>query len=89
MVHDNRSPDAKTVLTHARFGTHNMVGAACLLSEKLNDILDLNISVLDNGWNWNPTAISEGHIINKPEPLFKKIDPDMIDEELDPTTRIS
>ena len=35
-------------------------------SEKLNDILDLNISVLDNGWNWDPKAMSEGHIINKP-----------------------
>lgn len=58
-------------------------------SEKLNDILNLNTSVLDNGWNWDPKAMSEGHIINKPEPLFKKIDPDMIDEELDPTTRIS
>ena len=33
-------------------------------------------------------SISEGHIINKPEPLFKKIDPDMIDEELTPKKRI-
>ena len=57
-------------------------------SEKLNNILGFKTSVMDTGWNWDPRAISEGHIINKPEPLFKKIDPDMIDEELTPKKRI-
>ena len=57
-------------------------------SEKLNNILGFKTSVMDTGWNWDPRAISECHIINKPEPLFKKIDPDMIDEELTPKKRI-
>ena len=50
-------------------------------SEKLQELLGLPGSVRDEGWSWDRSALRPGCPLPQPEPLFKKLDESVIEEE--------
>ena len=50
-------------------------------SEKLHQMLGLQGSVQDAGWHWEPDSLRQGHTLGKPEPLFAKLDDEVIEAE--------
>ena len=51
-------------------------------TNKLNNLLSIEKSVSECGWNWNPKEIEPGHKINEAHPLFLKLDDSIVEEEL-------
>ena len=48
--------------------------------EKTHDALVYDPPTADV--SWAPSSLPPGHALNKPEPLFKKLDESMVEEEL-------
>ncbi|MCH7626961.1 MAG: class I tRNA ligase family protein, partial [Chloroflexi bacterium] len=50
-------------------------------SEKLHTMLGFEGSVRDSGWTWSPDDLSPGQSMGKPEPLFLKLDEELVEAE--------
>jgi len=50
-------------------------------SEKLHLMLGFHGSPMDNGWNWDPEILISGQKLGTPEPLFHKLDEDLVQHE--------
>ena len=50
-------------------------------SEKLHGMLGLGGRVQDTGWGWERDALKVGDTLGRPEPLFVKLDEDIIESE--------
>ena len=50
-------------------------------SEKLHLMLGFRGSPMDNGWNWDPEILMSGQKLGTPEPLFHKLDEDLVQHE--------
>ena len=50
-------------------------------SERLHTMLGFAGSVRDAGWAWSPDDLSPGQTVEKPEPLFAKLDEEMVEAE--------
>ena len=50
-------------------------------SEKLHKMLGFDGSVQDDGWDWQPESLKAGQSLEKPVPLFVKLDEDIIELE--------
>ncbi len=50
-------------------------------SEKLHQMLGLQGTIQDDGWKWEQGALKPGQKIQKPEPLFAKLDEEIIEAE--------
>ena len=50
-------------------------------SEKLHRMLGLSGTIQETGWRWEPDALSPDRNLPKPEPLFVKLDEEIIEEE--------
>ena len=44
-------------------------------------MLGFSGSVRDSGWTWNPDELSPGQTLEKPEPLFAKLDEELVEAE--------
>jgi methionyl-tRNA synthetase len=51
-------------------------------SERLHRMLGLDGSVQGTGWSWEPDALKAGQSLEKPEPLFEKLDEGIIGDEM-------
>ncbi len=51
-------------------------------SRKVHRILGFKGGVEDEGWNWDPGAIAPGQLLSSPEPLFIKLDEDIVEREV-------
>ena len=49
--------------------------------EKLHTMLGFEGSVVDDGWKWSPTDLSSGQRLEKPAPLFQKLDEAIAEQE--------
>ena len=49
--------------------------------EKLHTMLGFDGSVVDEGWKWSPTDLSAGQRLDKPSPLFQKLDEAIAEQE--------
>jgi methionyl-tRNA synthetase len=50
-------------------------------SEKIHRMLGFAGSVQDDGWNWDSDAVRPGQSVEKPTPLFVKLDEHIVEEE--------
>ena len=50
-------------------------------SQKLHTMLGFDGNVEDRGWSWNPDAMNPGQQLQRPTPLFHKLDEDVIAAE--------
>ena len=50
-------------------------------SQKLHAMLGFDGNVEDRGWSWNPDAMKPGQQLQRPTPLFQKLDEDVIAAE--------
>ncbi|MCH8109582.1 MAG: methionine--tRNA ligase, partial [Chloroflexi bacterium] len=50
-------------------------------SERLHQMLGLQGTIQDDGWKWEQDALKPGQKIQKPEPLFTKLDEEIIEAE--------
>ena len=50
-------------------------------SSKLHQMLGFQGDVQDAGWSWDPDALETGRQLGKPEPMFAKLDEEIIEEE--------
>ena len=50
-------------------------------SERLHTMLGFAGSVRDSGWTWSPDELSPGQSLEKPEPLFAKLDEELVEAE--------
>ena len=49
--------------------------------EKLHTMLGFEGSVVDDGWDWSPTDLGSGQSLQKPTPLFQKLDEAIAEQE--------
>lgn len=50
-------------------------------SQRLHGMLGFDGSVDEDGWDWNQDALAPGQDISKPEPLFTKLDEELVEAE--------
>ena len=50
-------------------------------SQKLHNMLGFTGNVQDAGWGWDPHALQPGHQLSEVQPLFGKLDEDIIEKE--------
>ena len=50
-------------------------------SEKLHGMLGLSGGLQTNGWSWTPDAMRPGQALESPEPLFTKLDEEIVQRE--------